>query len=510
MKLCRRSVVIPTAGSLAACACLFFLPGTAAAVADDCCTTTSTSDFDGDGYDDAAVGDPYATVDGVREAGAVTVLLGDSDGRIGEGAARTVITRATLGETPAAGDHFGFDVALARSGHNDACAGVLVGAPGADLGAAADAGIAYLVSDLPDVEGTPQLEAAVLTQADASGAVEAGDGFGHAVMITGTNQEDRRRLVVGAPGEDAGSVADAGAVTVFEVDEQPEGLAELRQGRRGPLGGVRLPDSPEPGDRFGSSLAGGLLDLPETSGTEVGQALLIGAPGDTVSGRDGSGSVTVLQEKYEAAVLLSQDRAGVPGTAEPGDQFGYSLALAPRAGTRAAVLAVGAPGEDAGSTGNTGSVTLFADVGERIVPRTSIDQATAGVPGTNEAGDRFGHALAFGWHGRRLLVGVPTEDVGSTADAGAVQPVEVSGTQPLRFPGSIDENAAGTAGSVGTGNRFGDSLGALSGTSEHVLTVASPYAGRGSVYVLSDGAQLPPRSWVAGAGGGRFGWSVSN
>ena len=52
------------------------------------CTTRSASDFNGDGYDDAAVGDPYATVNGRAEAGAVTVLLGGADGRIGAGAAR--------------------------------------------------------------------------------------------------------------------------------------------------------------------------------------------------------------------------------------------------------------------------------------------------------------------------------------------------------------------------------------------------------------------------------------
>ena len=48
-------------------------------------STRSTSDYNGDGYDDAAVGDPYATVNGQARAGAVTMLLGDADGRIGDG-----------------------------------------------------------------------------------------------------------------------------------------------------------------------------------------------------------------------------------------------------------------------------------------------------------------------------------------------------------------------------------------------------------------------------------------
>ncbi len=43
-------------------------------------------DLNGDGFEDAVVGDPYATVNGQAEAGTVTILFGDADGRIGEGA----------------------------------------------------------------------------------------------------------------------------------------------------------------------------------------------------------------------------------------------------------------------------------------------------------------------------------------------------------------------------------------------------------------------------------------
>ena len=85
------------------------------------------------------------------------------------------------------------------------------------------------------------------------------------------------------PGRAAGSATDAGSVSIFEVDtctRRPGG--ELRQGGRGPLGAVRLPGTPESGDRFGSALALGLVDLPETSGQEVAHGLFIGAPGDTV------------------------------------------------------------------------------------------------------------------------------------------------------------------------------------------------------------------------------------
>ncbi len=504
----RHLVLLPAVGGLAASACLCLLPS-AAAAAPGGCPTTSVSDFNGDGYDDAAVGDPGATVGGVHEAGAVILLLGDADGRVGEGR-REVITRATFGERPVTGDHFGFDVALAPTGNPAGCAVLLVGAPGVDVADIDGAGTAYLISDLPDSEGTPALDVVPLTQADANGTPEEADAFGSAVAITGTNQEDRQRLVVGAPGEDAGAVYDVGAVNVFELDEDgPIGLAELRQGRRGPLGAVRLPGTPQSGDRFGSSLAVGVMNLPEVSGTESGQTLVIGAPGDTVSGRAGAGSVTVLQEKYEAAVLLTQATRGITGTPETGDAFGASVALDPPTTTARAVLAIGSPGEDAGTSEDTGTVTLLDNVGEQMRPRTVFSQATPTVPGANEAGDRFGASLAFGHHGRTLLVGLPGEDLAKVADAGAVQPVQVDGTLPLRFQPALTEDAPGTAGAVGADHQFGLSVSAISGRTEHLLTISSPYAAGGSVYVLSDSAKVPARSWVASAGV-RFGWSVSS
>jgi len=81
---------------------------------------------------------------------------------------------------------------------------------------------------------------------------------------------------------------------------------------------------------------------------------------------------------------------------------------------------------------------------------------------------------------------------------------------PLRFLPTLDESAPRTPGAVGTGNRFGRSLGALAGQSENLLTISSVYAGQGSVFVLSDGAGVPARSWVPTSPAGRFGWVVTN
>ena len=69
-------------------ACLMPAPTAAAADVINCYRVRPYHDLNGDGYVDAVVGDPYATVNGQAEAGRIVVLFGDADGRIGEGARR--------------------------------------------------------------------------------------------------------------------------------------------------------------------------------------------------------------------------------------------------------------------------------------------------------------------------------------------------------------------------------------------------------------------------------------
>ena len=58
---------------------------------------------------------------------------------------------------------------------------------------------------------------------------------------------------------------------------------------------------------------------------------MISAPGDKVSGHAGAGSVLATWVSSNPAVLgpsrlITQDTAGIPGKAEAGDAFGFSLA----------------------------------------------------------------------------------------------------------------------------------------------------------------------------------------
>ena len=114
--------------------------------------------------------------------------------------------------------------------------------------------------------------------AGVPGASESGDAFGGALALGDTNGDGYRDLVIGAPGEDVDTSADAGAVTILRGSASGitvTGAKSLTQNSTG------IPGSVEKGDRFGSALwlsdtnKDGRADL---AASAVGEA----APGESV------------------------------------------------------------------------------------------------------------------------------------------------------------------------------------------------------------------------------------
>src|SRR5262249_43809175 len=123
--------------------------------------------------------------------------------------------------------------------------------------------------------------------------------------------------------------------------------------------------------------------------------LAIGAPGEN----NGAGVVHVL--KGSAAGLItpgsqiwSQNSNGNADTAEPGDEFGRSLAVGNFNGDGFADLAIGVPGENGGA----GAVhVLYGSANGLTALKSQLwTQASAGVGDNPESGDHFGQTLAAG------------------------------------------------------------------------------------------------------------------
>ncbi|MGH3713016.1 MAG: integrin alpha [Micromonosporaceae bacterium] len=459
------------------------------------CTSAGDADFNGDGFDDAVIADPAATVNDQNRAGQVHVLYGGSGGQVGEGGAREVLRQGMpgVGGTVGAADNFGLTLLVGRV-NEDACADLVVGVPHEDLPSAPDAGIVHVTFGSPSGLGH-EADPIVLSQGTSSipGSVESYDRFGSSLALG----PDGATLAIGVPAEDIGSLQDAGLVNLVWVSgNAPSHGISISQNT------VGVPGSAEPGDYFGSSVAIGKVrgqaGLPD---------LIAGAPREAIGSLNEAGAVTVINDVVPdktsfTAVAITQDSSGVPGAAEAGDSFGSSLAYGTSGST--ARLAVGAEREDVGSIIDAGVVQLFSSTGTSLNPGAAISQNTAGIIGSAEKADRFGFALAMASQsvtggGLQLIVGIPYEDVGNLGDAGAVQVLTV--TNPAA-DAAYDQNSTGVAGTPEPNDHFGWSVTAAGGTSEGAMLIGVPHDGQnttGLVNVIPVGGA--GRFWKPGVGG---------
>src|SRR3954453_13129969 len=216
--------------------------------------------------------------------------------------------------------------------------------------------------------------------------------------------------------------------------------------------------------------------------------LAIGVPGENVGAINDAGAVNVL---YGTAGGLSaagnqfwhQNVGGVADLAEAGDRFGSALAVGDFNGDGRTDLAIGVPGENVGAIADAGAVNvLYGTAGGLSAAGNQFwHQNVAGVADIAEAGDRFGAALAAANLGRTfhadLAIGVPGENIGAIADAGAVNVLYGTGGG-LSAAGNQfwHQNVAGVAGIAAAGDRFGAALAAanLGRTGEADLGIGVP------------------------------------
>jgi hypothetical protein len=154
-------------------------------------------------------------------------------------------------------------------------------------------------------------------------------------------------------------------------------------------------------------------------------------------------------------------------------------------------LAIGAPGATVGGNAKAGAVSVV--YGTSTGPGTSayklLTQNTSGVPGSAEAGDAFGSALAsadLNTDGYAdLLVGAPGEDTGTDTDGGTVVIVwggasGLSGARTLVDHNPDEADRYGQALTTGDFDGDGDTDVAVGGTGKFDLAlVEGPFARTG-------------------------------
>ncbi len=349
----------------------------------------AAGDFDGDGYDDLAIGAPNEKIDDKPDAGTVTLLLGSDSGLRPDHA--RVLMQGTDGlfGTVESDDRFGN--ALASGDVDGAFDDLVIGVPGESVGSKRSAGAVVVVHGsrrgLRPTYGTPFSEGV----AGLAGGAESGDRFGEALALGDIDDDGYDDVVIGTPGEGVGGALSAGAITVLFGSDEGVDTADAQVITQATKG---VPSEAESDDLFGRSLAVGDIDGDDDA------EVVVGAPGEGAGPIAGAGSVTVLSGTGDGlstsgARSFYQGKSGVPGIAGTDEFFGNGVRLIDLDDDRRAELVVGSPGEDAGPHESGGSVVVVTGTPDGVATSGArvISQDTTSVEGDAEDGDLFGFTL---------------------------------------------------------------------------------------------------------------------
>jgi len=394
-------------------------------------------DFNGDGFDDLAIGVPGETLGSISAAGAVEVIYGSSSGLSATSAhADQFWTQDStdIDDIAEPGDLFGSSLTIGdfnADGKDD----LAIGAPGEILGTIISAGAVEVIYGSSTGLSATSAHADQFWTQDSTNIddiAEFNDQFGFSLTAGDFNGDGKDDLAIGAPFENIGSILDAGGAEVIYGSSSGLSATLAHADQFWSQDSTDIGGSAEPTDQFGGSLATGDFNA------DGKDDLAIGLPGEDIGIITDVGGVQII---YGSSTGLSatlahgnqfwiQDSPDIFDISELGDQFGFSLTTADFNADGKDDLAIGVRAEDLGSVINVGGVeVIYGSSNGLSATLAHADQfwtqENVDIDDSAEASDQFGEFLAtgdFNADGKDdLAIGVLGEDLGSISGAGAVE-----------------------------------------------------------------------------------------
>jgi len=362
-----------------------------AEVGDNFGRALAAGDFNGDGFDDLAVGVPWEDVGdpAVTDSGAVALILGSASGLVAAGNQLWYQGKDGIANTPEPDDGFG-SVLASGNFDGDGFDDLAVGIPEEDWSTLTDAGcVQVLYGSLSGLTWSGDQ----LWRQGADGVqdtTEADDETGASLAVGRFNDDSYDDLAFGAPGE--GIDLEPGAGSVHILYGSASGLTSTGN-QRYDQSNNNITGDLEDGDHFAAALAAGDLN------GDGMDDLAIGVPFESVDGINAAGAVNVL---YGTATGLTasgsdywhQNSTGIGSFNEDGDRFGETLTVGDLDDDGYRDLVVGAPFEDI-NTPNAGSIhVIYGSIGGLTgADSWFVHQGLAAIVDSDEELDRFGWSL---------------------------------------------------------------------------------------------------------------------
>jgi hypothetical protein len=318
--------------------------------------------------------------------------------------------------------------------------------------------------------------------AGVPGASEDADWFGGSLAAGDITGDGRDELAVGLPNESLGSAIKTGGVIVLKGSSSgivTAGALWLDQNVSG------VPGSSETGDGFGWSVAIGKINKDNYND------LLIGTPLENYSDNgDGSGMITQFwggSAGVSLSSVTSVTGEAITHTAKVTGTYvfdlGFNLAVTDTNRDGYGEVIAGVAGAEVSWQAQPGAVVSLAGRSTGLSPTgvKVLSQDSSGVAGAAEDDDYFGDSIGVGdvtgdGYGD-VVVGIPGEDIGTTAEAGAMVLLRGSaGGLTGTGSQSLDQSSALVPGSAETKDYFADSVALLNlnGTGPLEAVVGSP------------------------------------